>query len=113
MGKFHGMVGYANMVEKAPGVFVDSISRRPYYGDVLEMSMKWSNGISINDNIGVTSRISIVADAYAFEHFSKMKYCEWMGVKWKVVDIKPLRPRIILTLGGEYNADKTGPACGV
>lgn len=106
MGKFHGKVGYANTVEQAPGVYVDCITERPYFGDVINAATKWTNGININDNVTVSTKISIVADAYAFDHFSKIKYCKWMCVKWKVIDITPARPRLILTLGGEYNGQK-------
>ena len=106
MAKYFGEIGYSNTIETKPGVWEDDITPRKYYGDVLKSSTKWVNGISIEDNLTVSTRISILADAYAFEHFSKIKYCEYMGIKWKVVDVEPRRPRLILTLGGEYNGEK-------
>ena len=106
MGKFHGVVGYAIPNEIRPGVYKDSYVEREARGDVIEFTGRWANGIAINDNYTTNTKISIVADAFAYEHFSKIKYCIWMGVKWKVLDVKIPRPRIIMTLGGEFNGGK-------
>lgn len=103
MAKFYGKVGYAETEQTAPGVWVDQITERTYFGDVLSNATRWVNADGLNDDLKVTTRISIMADAYANEHFSKIKYCEWMGTKWKVTEITPQRPRLLLTLGGEYN----------
>lgn len=105
MAKYHGNIGYAIPVKSALDVTTDEIIEREVYGDVLKNSSKWVSGESLNDNLTISTRISIVADAFAFQHFSKIKYCEWMGVKWKVVEIEPKRPRLILTLGGEWNGE--------
>ena len=72
---------------------------------MLSGSTRWVNADGLNDDLKITTRISIMADAFANEHFSKIKYCEWMGTKWKVVEITPQRPRLLLTLGGEYNGE--------
>ncbi len=106
MGKFHGIIGYANTTEAAPGVWKDDYVEKEVKGEVLDLGTRWINGYSINDNLTISTKLSIVADAFAFEHFSKIKYCTWMGVKWKVTDVKPSRPRLILTLGGEFNGGK-------
>ncbi len=103
MAKFYGKVGYAETEETAPGVWVDQITERTYFGDVLSNATRWVNADGLNDDLKVTTRISIMADAYANEHFSKIKYCEWMGTRWKVTEVTPQRPRLLLTLGGEYN----------
>ena len=105
MAKYFGKIGYATSTEKSPGVWVDSIYERPYFGDVLKNTSRWRNGAGLNDDLGVSTRISIVADEYLTKHFSKIKYCSWMGDLWKVVDIEVSRPRLILTLGGEWNGD--------
>lgn len=103
MAKFYGKVGYAETEQTAPGVWVDQITERTYFGDVLSNATRWVNADGLNDDLKVTTRISIMADAYANEHFSKIKYCEWMGTRWKVTEVTPQRPRLLLTLGGEYN----------
>lgn len=109
MERFYGKVGYVNTVEKIvngvhTGVWSDpSPIEINYYGDVLDTSTRWVNGEGLNDDLSVNNKISIIADGYAYQNFSKIKYIEWMGVKWKVTNISVQRPRLILSLGGEYN----------
>ena len=62
-----------------------------------------STSESTNDNKDVANELSIVADPYAFQHFSNMRFVEHMGVKWKITAVKPQPPRLILTVGGIYN----------
>ena len=113
MGRYYGRVGYSETVETTPGVWVDKITERNDYGDVIQYRSKWKNGVDLNDDLKVSTIISVLADEYAYEHFSRLKYVEWMGVLWKVIDIAPKRPRLELTLGGEYNGEQAKSACGV
>lgn len=103
MAKFHGVVGFTSSVLTAPGVYTDQVTEREYYGDVIKESRQWSNSGSLNDNLVVNNRISIVADDFATANFSTMKYVTWYGVNWSVVNVEVQRPRLILTLGGVYN----------
>lgn len=107
MAKYYGSVGYATTCEdlESPGVWVDSITERHYYGDVIRNISKWSENTnrSINDNVNVDNKISILADPYAMDNFSKIKYLTYMGEKWKVISIEVQRPRLILTIGGVWN----------
>lgn len=105
MEKFYGKVGYCVTTEDPTesGVFRDVTTERMYYGDVLKNQSRWQSAQNLNDDLRVGNRISILADAYAYQNFSNIKYVEWMGVLWKVTDIEVERPRLILTLGGEYN----------
>lgn len=103
MAKFYGAVGYGVTVDKGDGVWDQTITERLYYGDVLRNTRKWEKGEHLNDNLNVANSISIVADAYAYEHFFAIRYVEWMGTKWKVSDVEVDRPRLILTIGGVYN----------
>lgn len=116
MGKFFGKVGYATTVEKITngmptGVWVDMIKEMNYYGDVLDTSTRWQSRDQVNDDLTVSNKISILADGYAIQNFSKIKYIVWNGVRWKVTNITVQRPRIILTLGGEYNGPTPRPSC--
>lgn len=101
--KFCGNVGYVERQETTPGVWEDVVTERKYYGDVTKNRSAWQQSETLNDDINVTSDISILADAYAYQHFSYIKFVEFMGAKWKVTSITPDRPRITLTLGGLYN----------
>ena len=101
--RFYGPVGYGITEETEPGVWDAKIVEFPYYGDVIRNSRKLDNGDKVNDDISVGNSISIVADAYANEHFFAMRYVKWAGVLWKVSDVTVESPRLILRLGGVYD----------
>ena len=104
MAKFHGNIGFSNVqVEKAPGVFVNEMVERPYYGDVLRNSSKAQSGDNLNKDLTLDNKLSIVADPFAFEYFYAMGYVQWMGALWEIKSAEVQRPRIILTIGGVYN----------
>lgn len=104
MAKFYGRVGYASeQVESSPGVWEDTIVEHSYFGDVIRDSRKLSPGENLHKDVSVTNSISIVADAYANEHISAIRYVEWAGVLWTVPTVEVERPRLILRLGEVYN----------
>lgn len=106
MARFFGNVGYGENVETRPGVWEDVIIERPYYGDVVRNSRKLSEGETLNNDLTVGNSISIVADAYANEHFFAIRYVEWAGSLWTVSDVVVERPRLILRLGTVYNGPR-------
>jgi hypothetical protein len=113
MTKFYGEIGYGETVETPPGsgVWKDQIVEYPYFGDVIRNTRKLQEGESLNNDISVNNSISIVADAYANEHFFAMRYIRWAGACWVVSDVEVQRPRLILRLGGVYNGPTyTAPA---
>lgn len=104
MARFCGRIGYSpEQVETSPGVYEDRINERTYYGDVTRGVRKLEGSDTVNMNVRVDNTISILADAYAYDHFFDMKYVWWMGTRWTITDVKVQRPRLILTLGGMYN----------
>ena len=104
MAKFRGFVGFANTVEKEPGIHVEEITKRRYSGDLLRNSRRLESSGNINDNINISNEISILADDYAFRHFHAIRYVEFESAKWKVSSVDAAkRPRLVLTLGGLYN----------
>lgn len=103
MAKYYGKIGFGVTVETSPGVTKPDIVERPYKGDVLRNTRRWQNGEGANDNLSINNSISILADPYAFENFHNIRYASWMGVNWKISNIDVQYPRLILTLGGEYN----------
>ena len=107
--KFYGPVGYGESVETAPGVLVTKIVEYLYYGDVIRNSRKLENRDKVNDDISVGNSISIVADAYANEHFFAIRYVKWAGVLWKVDNVDVESPRLILRLGGVYDGPTYEP----
>ena len=107
--KFYGVIGYCETVEEEgdrKGNWIENqVTERYYFGDVLRNTRKWdkSQNDSINDDLNVNNSFSIVADAYAYNHFFAMKYVKWMGAYWKITNVEVQRPRLILTVGGVYN----------
>ena len=102
MTKYAGKVGYAIQSEKAPGVWVDEIVERKMRGDVIGSSSSFRPGESVNDDIVLGHRISLVGDPYAYENFTGLRYVTYLGVKWKVTGIEIQRPRMIVTVGDIY-----------
>lgn len=103
MARFYGRIGYGEPIETNPGVYVDSIVEYSYYGDVIRNSRELREGENLNPDLSVQNSISIVADAYAFEHFFAIRYVEWAGVLWRVSSVEVQRPRLLLRLGEVYN----------
>lgn len=108
MAKFYGKIGYAETVETAPGVWREDVTERNYYGDILLNNRRFESGEHLNDDLNIGNRFSIVADPYAVANFHLMRYIEWMGSKWKITSVEVQYPRLILTVGGVYNAQQTG-----
>lgn len=106
MARFHDVIGYGDTIETKPGVWKDGITERMYTGTILQNNRKQDVSDKVNDDISVGNRISILADAYAYDHFFNMEYIRWAGVLWKVTDVDVQRPRLILRLGGVYNGPK-------
>ena len=101
--KYYGAIGFAELVEKRPGVKTLAPVEYLYAGDVLKRSINYQSGESVNDTIAPQNQISIIADPYARNHVASMRYLKWMGTAWKITNIAVQYPRLILTLGGPYN----------
>lgn len=106
MAKFYGPIGYAETVETKPGVWEERITERMYYGDLVRNTRRLQDSGMLNDNINVANEISIVADPFANENFHSMRYVEFMGAKWKISNVEVQYPRLILSIGGEYNGEE-------
>jgi len=103
MAKYAGNVGYVIPKNTSPGVWTPQVTTKFMRGDVLNLVTRSSDYSKINEDISLTHRISIVADAFAFDNFMHIRFIEWKGVKWKVNSAEINRPRIILNIGGVYN----------
>lgn len=104
MARWFGKVGYSETVDNDSGVYTPKDTVREYYGDVIRNSTRWAgNSNSTNDDLTVNCQISIVADPFANDKFYSIKWIEFMGAKWKITNVEPQPPRLLLTLGGVYN----------
>jgi len=112
MARFYGKVGYGESTDKGNGVHDLVITERAYSGDVVRNYKRSDTPDRVNDDFSVSNSISIVSDTYANEHFFAIRYVEWAGVLWKVVEVESENPRLILRLGGVYNGPAYVPPAG-
>ena len=107
MAKWYGIVGYVITTETEPGVWEPVVTERPYSGDLLKNISKWAvSSNSTNDDLNVSNQISIVADPFAYQNFSSIKYVEFMDTMWEVTSAEEQYPRLILSVGGVYNGER-------
>lgn len=104
MAKWYGAIGYGETVETSPSVHTEKITERFYYGDITRDTRRLQSSDKINDDIVISNQLSIVSDPYACKNFHSMRYATYMGTKWKITDVEVQFPRLILSLGSEYNA---------
>lgn len=110
MAKFYGVIGFGETVETAPGVWRMVVTEKSYYGDLLRNVRRLTEGENLNKDLAVNNSISILADAYANEHFHEILYAKWAGAAWEVTNVEVLRPRLNLRLGGVYHGEQAETA---
>jgi len=105
MARYSGLVGFSDeMQEVRPGVWEDVITERKYVGDVVKATRySREQPESVNNAISVQNSISILADGYANEHTSAIRYVKWAGALWTVTAVEVERPRLLLRLGEVYH----------
>lgn len=104
MNRFYGNVGYAIQEEKRPGVWEDKVVEREYYGELVSKS--WREQVAadqVHDNLKLNTDIEIIANPFAIEHFSTIRYICYGGTRWVVTGVSCDYPRLHLTIGGIYN----------
>lgn len=109
MAKYAGKIGFVKYVSGEHSVYTEEVTEKPYTGDVL-MNNRRNENLSekLSEDLQLNNEISIVANRFAIENFSYMRYATYLGTKWQIRSAKIESPRIILTLGGVYNGP-TGP----
>lgn len=108
MAKYYGKIGFASTAEspEGSGIWVEKITERPYYGDVLKVYKRYENGEGLNDDLNISNQLSIIADPYLNSNLSSVRYVSWLGALWKVTGVEVQFPRLILTIGGVYNGNQ-------
>lgn len=105
MAKFYGYIGYAETTNTSPGVTVVSITEKECKGDLIRNTQQWQNAETLNDDISINNRFSIVIDPYIESNMANMRYVKWKNIKWKIKDFEFKRPRVILTVSGVWNGN--------
>jgi hypothetical protein len=102
MGKFYDVIGFLDEVETVPDVWTPGITERYYSGDTLPNYIR-NDSNDINDSVVLNYKFRILADTYALNHMQDIRYVQYLNSKWKVTNVEPDTPRLIITVGGVYN----------
>ncbi|CRH84898.1 Uncharacterised protein [Chlamydia trachomatis] len=102
MAKYAGKIGYIMTEETEPGVFEPVVTEKFLRGDMLNVTSRSDTDNKVNENIKLTQRISVLADAFALANFMYIRYAWYAGIRWSVNSVEIMRPRLILNIGGPY-----------
>lgn len=106
--KYFGKIGFVKYVEEdpldAPGVCVENITEREYYGDLTRI-INHSQPASekVTDDLKLNNQISVLLDPYALDNFSNIRYVTFLNSKWEVSAVEVQYPRLIISFGGLYH----------
>lgn len=108
VNRWHGRIGFVITVqdEIKPSKWVGKAIEKQYYGEILKNNFRWESGSSVNDDINISNRISVIADNYITSNLQCMKYIEISGAFWKINSIDIQAPRLILEIGGIWNGKR-------
>lgn len=112
MARFYGKVGYVHTADQGNGVHKPVATERIYQGDVVRNIRQLEGVEKVNDDLSLQNSVSIVADAYALDHYFAIQYVEMTGVRWRVSTVEVQHPRLLLRLGGVYNGPTAEPPVG-
>ena len=107
MAMFYGKIGYVLQEEAAAGVWEEVITEKSYRGNIVRNSQRWQPTENLNDDLTLNNQVSIIADSFALQNVGSMRYVIWAGTSWKITSVDIQRPRLVLTIGGVYNANAT------
>lgn len=114
MPKYFDEIGFATTIEDPAdsGIWREVITKKNYPGEVLNATRRIELSDSINPDLNVSNRISIVANQYAMQNFHSIRYAKYLGTKWRVNSVEVQFPRLILSLGGLYNGEEQNESSG-
>ena len=109
MAKYYGKIGFVKYVSGPDSVYTEEVTEENYSGDVIrDYRRNETSSDKLTDDLQLSNEISIIANNFAIENFSYMRYATYLGTKWQIKSARIESPRIILTLGGVYNGS-SGP----
>lgn len=114
--KFVGTVGFwIDDVETEPSVYESTIVEKPYSGDLLKNTHKWSSQNSkVNSDFVISNKIRILADMYMNRNWQNIKYVKFNNnpTPFTVTEVDLDYPGITITIGGRYDGKvSSGTGC--
>lgn len=103
MGRFAGYLGFVIDEEIKPGVFQPKAVEKFYKGTTKNIYRRWDQPQEVDDQLTLSEEITVVTNSYLLENIGALRYVVQYGTKWAVKSIHHDRPRLVITLGGEYN----------
>ena len=88
----------------APGNWKEYKVVKPYRGEWKRIESKWVPGDKINDDKRVNNQLEIIADSFALANWTEIRCVKWRGHLWSVPTATLRPPRVVLEIGGLYNA---------
>ena len=89
---------------QAPGDWKEYKIVKPYMGDWKRVESRWNPGSNLIDDKRVNNQLEIISDPFAVTNFTHIRCVKWMGHEWAVTTVTLRPPRIVLEIGGLYNA---------
>ena len=114
MARYYGRIGFLREEiesEDRPSRYVPVMEERFYSGELWKNTTNQQTAEKPVDDFGINNDISIVADAYALNNFSSMKYVEFMGTLWEVRSVTVEHPRLRISFGGVYHGPTAEVRC--
>jgi hypothetical protein len=103
MAKLRITIGFATSIERKPGVFVEEIVEKPYTGDLFKNTMTNTSGQSVNPNLSLSNKFSMLVDDFSKQNHSKIRYAVLWGCKWNVSNMEIQEKRLVLIIGSKYH----------
>jgi hypothetical protein len=73
-------------------------------GDWKRVESRWNPGSNVIDDKRVNNQLEIISDPFAVTNFTHIRCVKWMGHEWAVTTVTLRPPRIVMEIGGLYNA---------
>jgi len=89
---------------QAPGDWKEYTIVKPYMGDWKRVESRWNQGSNLIDDKRVNNQLEIISDPFAVTNFTHIRCVKWMGHEWAVTTVTLRPPRIVMEIGGLYNA---------
>ena len=89
---------------QAPGVWKEYKIVKPYMGDWKRVESRWNPGSNVIDDKRVNNQLEIISDPFAVTNFTHIRCVKWMGHESAVTTVTLRPPRIVMEIGGLYNA---------